>query len=155
MAYQFDAHWSDVIAAETGKSEYQQAEIQIIDTTVVPEYDVITGEYTYPPGYDPEIYVGQARLIFPRWGVFTGGESQNNAKTNNVVRVQLPQNALRAVVARGHRFKVVSAPKNPALIGRFGTITSDVQGSSAATRTFEASWDGDQPGPGDGNNQGG
>ena len=145
MAYQFGAFWSDEIAAETGKSEYQSVEVQIIDTSIVPEYNVITGEYTYPPGYDPQIYAGQARLIFPRWGVFTGGESQNNAKTNNVARLQIPQHALGAVVARGHRFKVTAAVRNPSLVGRGGTITSDAQGGSAATRTFEASWDGDQP----------
>ena len=100
MAYQFNTFWSDEIAEETGKSEYQSVEVQIIETSVVPEYNVITGKYTYPPGYDPEIYAGQARIIFPRWGVFTGGESQNNAKTNNVARLQIPQHALGAVVAR-------------------------------------------------------
>ena len=53
MAYQFNTFWSDEIATETGKSEYQSVEVQIIETSVVPEYNVITGKYTYPPGYDP------------------------------------------------------------------------------------------------------
>lgn len=144
--HQFVESWVEEISEVSTLREFQTVDVQILDTSVTPSYDVDTGTYTYPEGYDPEVYAGQARIIFPRWGTFSGGEAQNNAKTSNTMRLQLGKDALGAVVARGFRVKITAAVKNPSLVGRWATITSDAQGGSSAARTFECGWDGDQSG---------
>ena len=141
--YSFDRPWTDVIAETLGTEEWQTAKVELWDTSIKPEYDIETGKWEYPVGYDPVLYEGQARVIFPRWGVFSGGEGQANAKTNTTARVQIPKDAVGRV-NRGLRFKVVAAPNNPSVVGRWLLVTSDVQGSSSANRTFECSFDMDQ-----------
>lgn len=139
----FDTAWNDEIASMTDTSEYQTATVELWDTSIKPEYNIDTGASTYPAGVNPVLYSGQARIIFPRWGVFSGGEGQANAKTNTTARVQIPQHAMGRV-KRGFRFKVLVSPRNESLEGRWLTVTSDTQGSSAASRTFECSFDMDQ-----------
>ena len=165
----FNTHWTDEIRSESEKPEYMTALIRIEDPSLVieGEYDVDTGEYGPSTG-DPLIYRGRARVIFPRAGVFSGGESQSNATTLNYVRVQIPRMGEPADfyvpvvfgtgvfgtgifgyapsgaghsegrVRRSCKVFVEQAPRNPSLTGRVFNITSDIQGSSAASRTFEA-----------------
>jgi hypothetical protein len=146
MAYRFASEWPDEIAEESTKPEYQTAVVRIEDPSlVVKDYNVDTAVWTITG--DPVIYpvggeAGQARLIGVRWGVFTGGESQANTATISTVRMQLPYQALGRV-RRGMKVFVVSVPRNPALESLIFTVTSDLQGSSAAARTFELSLDGD------------
>lgn len=142
MAFQFPTYevWSDEIAEVTESAEYQTAEIRIFDksqATLVSEYDVDTGLGPIYTGGD--IYEGQARVIGVRWGVQSGGESQANATTISAIRVQIPQHAVGRV-RKGCKVFVESAP-NMTLTNFIFTVTSDMQGSSAATRTFECSLD--------------
>lgn len=146
MAYSFAGeNWADEISAESSKSEYQQAVIRIFDksqATLVSEYDIKTGlgpiyegGDLYPLGDED----GRARIIGVRWGVQSGGESQANATTISAIRVQIPQHAVGRV-KKGCKVFVESAP-NLVLSSYIFTVTSDMQGSSAASRTFECSLD--------------
>ncbi len=146
MAYSFTVeNWADEIAQESTKSEYQQAVIRIFDksqATLVTPYDIETGLgpiYTggdiYPIGDED----GRARIIGVRWGVQSGGESQANATTISAIRVQIPQHAVGRV-KKGCTVFVESAP-NLVLSSYLFTVTSDMQGSSPASRTFECSLD--------------
>lgn len=134
--------WTDHIADVTGSPEYQTVTVQIVDPSVKGVYDIKTDTWSYPDGEPPVVYEDRARLIFPRWGVFSGGESQANSKTNLVARLQIPQHSVGRI-RRGFVVKVLAAPRNPSLVGQQGRITSDAQGGDAATRTFECSWDSD------------
>lgn len=144
--YSFESEdWTAPIHAVSTQPRFQKSRIRIEDhSLIVPgEYDVDTNTYTEPTG-DPVVYEGQARLIGIRWGTFTGGESQANATTLSAIRVQIPKTPDTTVrVRRGCKIFVLDSPNNPALNGLILTITSDLQGSSAAARTFEASLDAD------------
>lgn len=145
MAYKFPTYetWSDEVAEITGQEEFQRARIRIEDPSLVTSvYDVETAEWTITG--DPVIYPvgdenGQARIIGVRWGVQSGGESQANATTLSAIRVQIPQHAVGRV-KKGCKVFVDSAP-NMVLTNYIFTVTSDMQGSSAATRTFECALD--------------
>jgi len=147
MAYQFPTYatWSDEIAEITGSEEFQRARIRIEDSSLVTKvYDVETAQWEITG--DPVIYPlaeenGQARIIGVRWGVQSGGESQANATTISAIRIQIPQHAVGRV-KKGCKVFVESAP-NMVLTNYIFTVTSDMQGSSDATRTFECSLDGD------------
>ena len=165
MALKFKDNWADEIAAVTESEEYQTARIRIRDSSVVavpPTYDPDT--HTWSPGSgDSTVYVGRARIIGVRWGVFTGGESQANATTITGVRVQIPYGDdsdegygedeygdpgygigdTPGRVKRGSKVFVEAAPDNPALVGLVFNVTSDFQGASAASRTFECALDQD------------
>lgn len=165
MALKFKANWADEIAEVTESKEYQTALIRIRDASVVetsPAYDEDT--HTWSPGSgDSTVYVGQARIIGVRWGVFTGGESQANATTITGIRVQIPYGDdadagygeeaygdpgygigdTPGRVKRGSKVFVEAAPDNPALVGLIFNVTSDLQGASAASRTFECALDQD------------
>lgn len=141
MAFDFStAAWHDRIAEVSTRPEFQRAVIRIFDesaATLVTPYDIETGIGPIYQGGD--IYEGQARVIGVRWGVQSGGESQANATTISAIRVQIPQHAVGRV-KKGCKVFVESAP-NLVLSSYIFTVTSDMQGSSPAARTFECSLD--------------
>lgn len=140
MAYTFGTdNWADEIAEISTQPEFQSAQIRIGDPSILTSktYDIETGKWTITG--DPVVYEGQARIIGVRWGVQSGGESQANATTISAIRVQIPQHAVGRV-KRGCKVFVESAP-NLVLSSYLFTVTSDMQGSSAASRTFECSLD--------------
>lgn len=139
MAYSFAVeNWADEVASVSTLPEFQRAVIRIEDRSLVTEdYDIETGEWTVVG--DPVVYSGRARVIGVRWGVQSGGESQANATTLSAIRVQIPQHAVGRV-KKGCKVYVESAP-NPVLQNYIFTVTSDMQGSSDAARTFECSLD--------------
>lgn len=140
MAFDFNTSlWSDRIAEVSTRAEYQRAQIRILDPSLLEDedYDIETGKWTSEG--DPLIYEGQARIIGVRWGVQSGGESQANATTISAIRVQIPQRAVGRV-KKGCKVFVDSAP-NVVLASYIFTVTSDMQGSSDAARTFECSLD--------------
>lgn len=141
MAYDFGGTaWHDAIAEISTRPEFQRAVIRIFDesaATLVTPYDIETGIGPVYTGGD--IYEGQARVIGVRWGVQSGGESQANATTISAIRVQIPQHAVGRV-KKGCKVFVESAP-NLVLSSYIFTVTSDMQGSSPAARTFECSLD--------------
>lgn len=145
MAFNFTASaWHDRIAEVSTLPEYQRAVIRIEDRSLLTQedYDIETGEWTLVG--DPVIYPigdedGRARIIGVRWGVQSGGESQANATTIAAIRVQIPQRAVGRV-KKGCKVYVESAP-NTVLTNYIFTVTSDMQGSSDAARTFECSLD--------------
>ena len=138
MAYDFGTSYADEIAAVSTQPEYQRATIRIEDSSLVTStYDIETGKWTLVG--DPVVYSGQARIIGVRWGVQSGGESQANATTISAIRVQVPQHAVGRV-KKGCKVFVESAP-NTVLQGYVFTVTSDMQGSSDAARTFECALD--------------
>ena len=140
MAFNFTTSaWHDRIAGISTLPEYQRAVIRIEDRSLLTQedYDIETGEWTVVG--DPVVYSGRARVIGVRWGVQSGGESQANATTLSAIRVQIPQHAVGRV-KKGCKVFVQSAP-NPVLQNYIFTVTSDMQGSSDAARTFECSLD--------------
>lgn len=138
MAYNFGANYADEIAAVSTLPEYQTAQIRIEDPSLVSSsYDVETGQWTTVG--DPVVYEGQARIIGVRWGVTSEGESQANRSTISSIRVQIPQHGTGRV-KRGCKVFVMSAP-NTVLTSYAFTVTSDMQGASAAARTFECALD--------------
>lgn len=143
MAYSFAANWNDEIAEVSTREEFQRARIRIEDPSLVTkDYDEDTNTWTITG--DPVIYpideeTGQARIIGVRWGVQSGGESQANSTTITAIRVQIPQHAVGRV-KRGCKVFVESAP-NMVLGSYIFTVTSDMQGSSDAARTFECALD--------------
>lgn len=141
MAYDFGTTaWHDRIAEVSTRPEFQRAVIRIFDESaaiLISEYEIETGIGPIYEGGD--IYEGQARVIGVRWGVQSGGESQANATTISAIRVQIPQHAAGRV-KKGCKVFVESAP-NLVLPSYIFTVTSDMQGSSPAARTFECSLD--------------
>lgn len=149
MAVSFKGDWNDEIASETSKADYQTCTIQIVDPKLVEggEFDWKTNTYG-PVINDGVVYSGQARFIPIRAGIHHGGESQANAMVVRAMRFQLPQFDGPLYIRMGLTVKFLTAPRNPSLVGRWATVTDDFQGSSAATRTFNASMDIDGGGPG-------
>lgn len=151
----FDKPWTTEIASISTQPLFQNAVIRIEDPELVTrDYNIDTATWSYVG--DPVVYPvgdedGRARIIFPRAGVFSGGESQANATTINAVRIQVPHEVFRRI-KRGLKVFVEECDENPSLIGRLFAITSDLQGSNSAARTFEASADVDAfiPEPDDG-----
>jgi hypothetical protein len=168
VGYQFldDSAWAEEISEETSREEYQNAEIQILDDTLLTSKEYNYDTATWDIQGDPQIYRGRARIIPVRWGTETGGESQANSTTLKAVRVQIPRIGLDASVygeglygvgpygyvtgsgaatdgrvRRNAKVLILSCPRNTSLEGRVATITSDLQGSMSATRTFEAAID--------------
>lgn len=140
--FKFEESWTDEIAAETTKEEYQNCKITIfdpLDNRGV--FDVDTNEWEYTGDLVPE-YVGRARIINVRWSVFSGGEAQANAFNISALRIQLPKNAISRV-QKGWRVRVDEAPDNPALVKRLYAVSADPQGSASAGRTFEIALDSD------------
>lgn len=136
-------NWADEIAELTELRAYQSADIRIWDPAAEePEYDANTGRYT-DVGRPRYIYEGQARVIGVRWGNDRTNTQISNPSTTSSVRVQIPQAALPVNIVRGTLVGVVGAPHNPSLVGKVFVITSDFQGGSAATRSFEAELNGD------------
>lgn len=141
MAVSFaTTNWADPIAAISTRPEFQTARIRIEDPSLLTQsdYNFETGQWTFAG--DPVVYSGQARIIGVRWGVFSGGEAQANATTLAAVRIQVPQHGTERI-KRGLRVFVESSPNNPALTSYMLTITSDLQGSNSAARTFECGLD--------------
>jgi hypothetical protein len=139
VAYRFTDSWTDEIFNETSKPEYQTALIRLVDPSQIQrDYDEDTATWTIVG--DGILYTGQARVKPIRWGNFTGGESQANSSSISAIRVQIPEYAGR--VDKGVRVLVLDAD-NASIEGRIFTISSDLQGSSIATRTFEAAADQD------------
>lgn len=136
--YDFDKPWAEEIAEVTGDAEYQTAVILLEDFSGVTfgDRDFATGEREQS-GEPTVIYSGQARVIGIRAGKLTEGVEQSNSMTLVGVRFQVPHQAV-GHVATGQALRVVSAPQNPTLERFAYKVNDDFQGSSAATRTFEA-----------------
>lgn len=166
MPYSFGTtDWAETISRVSTRPEFQNALIRIVDTSLIEygEYDIETG--TQDVTGDGVVYRGRARLIPVRWGTFTGGESQANSATLSAVRIQIPRldntesedfggepfgeeefganSTLTLRVKRGCKVFVETCERNPVLEDLVFNITSDLQGSMSAARTFEAALDGD------------
>lgn len=133
--------WTDEIAEITTAPEFQNATIEIYDGATETVYDFETDTWTVdePGGL---VYAGRARVKDIRWGVFSGGESQANAKTVTAIRVQVGKNAVGRVPP-GTTVLVTGSDDGLDVIGRLYKVNSDSQGSAQASRTFEAALDGD------------
>jgi len=142
MALTFSDDWVDEIADVTGAVEFQNATITITDPSDVSpdDYDPITGIWTTDP--NTAVYSGQARIAILRWGVNNLGTQVANGTTQTAVQVQVPQLAVGRM-KKGLKMRVDACAKNPSLTEYTFTSTSDLQGSNAATRTFEFVAEGD------------
>lgn len=142
MAYRFTDDWADEISEETSSAEYQNATIRITDPgKEAREHNEETNTWTVTG--DSEVYEGQARIIGVRWGTEAGGESQANATTLSAARVQIPYGAAPVRVRKNCKVWVLECERNPSLETVVFTVTSDLQGSMAASRTFQVMLDGD------------
>jgi hypothetical protein len=157
MAYDFADTWDRRIASKTTDPRFQRSTVRFEDPSLlVPagEYDVETGEQEFTG--DPVIYEGQARIIAINQASFNRNDDQANPTTLKAIRIQIPNGTdsegygedeyeedpyaggLLSRVKRGVKVYVIDNPRNPALNGLIFTISSDMQGSAAAARTFEA-----------------
>lgn len=139
MAYVFSeyANWADEIAEISELPEFQTAKIRIVDPNLITRgYDQETATWTITG--DGVIYNDRARIIPVRWGVQSGGESQANATTLSAMRVQIPRTLATDIrVNKGFKVFVDESPYNLSLVDRLFAVTSDLQGSNSASRTFE------------------
>lgn len=137
----FKKTWADEIAEVTESREYQTADIEIVDTSgvVVGPIDWETGDRE-TSGTSVDIYRGQARIIDIRSATLIEGVDQSNATSLKSIRFQIPQRAA-GHLHRGQTVRVTSCVANPTLERYVYRVNDDVQGSSAATRTFEAGVD--------------
>lgn len=139
MAFQFTeyANWADEIAEVSELPEFQTAVIRIVNPNLIErEYDEDTATWTITG--EGVIYEGQARVIPVRRGIQSGGESQANATTLGAMRVQIPRTVASDIrVNKGFKVFVDESPHNLSLVNRILAVTSDLQGSSSASRTFE------------------
>ena len=151
MAVSFSNSWNDLIAEVSTLEEFQNSEIKIVDPRAVrypgPDYpgdpdDLVEDGYDWQtdthldPVIDGAVYSGRARIIPIRAGVFSGGNVQANATVERAVRVQIPQHAGPEYIRKGLTVQIVSAPQNPSLEGRWGSVSDDFQGAASASRTF-------------------
>ena len=133
--YDFKTGWSNQIADITGSAEYLTAVIQLRDPSLVTDtYNVDTGVHTTTG--DPTVWYGNARVTPIRAASEYAGTSTGNPTNIVAMRVQIPYDAYPDRVKTGWQVRVVTAPRNPALTTLVLTVESDVQGSSAATRTL-------------------
>lgn len=135
-------NWEDEIWPITGLAEYQSCTIRMFDPKLIEggEYDVDTNTETSITN-DGTVYAGQSRFIPVRSGNLLNGEAQANSSTIRAVRFQIPKDAGPKQIRKGLRVVITAAPRNPSLVGRIADVTDDFQGSSAATRTFNAMMD--------------
>lgn len=141
----FKTNWTDEIAEITTRSEFQNCTVRIErnEPDVQGEYDIDTGKWTYPSGADPVIYEGRARIQPIRWGVFAGGESQARSRVVTSITIQLPKNTI-GPTRLGYKLKVVSADDAEVYLkNQWYNITEGNQAGAQASRTLEASVDGD------------
>lgn len=139
MAFKFAENWTDEIAEAS--EEFQNGVVQVIDPSLIESsYDIETGEWTVTG--DGVLFEGPVRVMPIRWGVNLEGETTANSSVVTAVTVQVPKNAIGRV-ARGWTVKVVECADNPTLVDYVFRVTSGLQGSNAASRTFECAVDGD------------
>ena len=158
----FKHDWAADIARISTRPEFQNATIRIEDPSLIEPVLNNAGQWVYPEGQTPVVYEGRARIIGIRWGVSTGGEGRSNADTETAIRIQLPRTYPVPEVPYGDgeygdglyggvavpgafmRFRkglpvyVTECEQNPVLEQYIFRLTSDMQGSSAASRTLEA-----------------
>ena len=157
----FKNDWAADIARISTRPEFQNATIRIEDPSLAEPVENEAGEWVYPPGADTVVYEGRARLIGIRWGVSTGGEGRSNADTETAIRIQLPRTYTQdgpvygdggygdepyggdipgtfIRIKKGAVVYVTECEQNPVLTEFSFRVTSDMQGSSAASRTLEA-----------------
>lgn len=139
--YNFNSNWTDEIADITNLPEFQNVLVEILDPTAEKVYDFDLGDYVYPNGV-PKLYEGRARVKDYRWGVFVGGEAQANSNIITAFLIQLPKGT-PGVFPRRSPVLVLECEDNPHIIGKQYSISSDAMGGTMASRTFEASLDGD------------
>lgn len=135
----FNVPWSEEIRSVTESPEFQTVEVQISDPSLLTEgeFDIDNPNEPTFTG-NPVLYRGRARLIGVRAGVNSEGTDVGNAETIKSIRIQIPREPIFNV-RRGCTAVVVSAPTNRSLERYLFTATSDIQGGSAASRTFEFS----------------
>lgn len=139
--FYFPDRWTDEIEEITGGDQYQNASVTVFDPSLLTEtYDIDNGTWLVTGNGD--VYSGAARIIGIRWGVSRENSDTSNPTTIKNVRVQFPKNAT-ARMKKGMKMRVTACTDNPSLETFLFTVTTDFQGSNAATRTVEFSVDGD------------
>lgn len=133
--------WTDEIASESEKQ--QNADVTLVDDSLIVygDYNPLTNQRPIVSG-DPNVWSGKARIIPARWGVNRENDHTGNSMTVNSITVQIPKNAVGRM-KRGIQLRVDACEDNPTLPGRLFTLTSDIQGGHAASRTFEFEMSGD------------
>ena len=140
LTFSDDGDWAREVAEVSTLPEFQNAQVRFVDPSLIEsEYDPDTAEWTVTG--DGVLYSGQARVIGVRWGVFSGGAS-NNPGTETAIRIQVPRFGAGRV-RKGVKVYVDDAPFNPVLETYLFAVTSDMQGSAAGARTFECALAGD------------
>lgn len=130
--------WSKEISEVTETTEYQNATIVITDPSALTKtYSYDTNDYTVTG--DAAIYTGAARVK-----PVTSGRNVDQAYVEDptavkTIRIQIPASELPTTqIRRGFQVQVTDGGDNPTLLTYLFTVMADVDGSSMASRTFEA-----------------
>jgi len=136
----FDTGWAQEVADVSGLPEYQNAQIQILDQTLV----VRTGNPLDGYSYDTSAalkWEGQARVASTRSEVGAGGTTSTNPTGVKALRVQIPYDKDFMRVKRGWSIRVTDGGRNRRLEDYLFMVESDVNSSQVASLTFACSVD--------------
>lgn len=140
MAIDFDTDWAQEVADVSGEVEYQNAEIEIRDPSLI----VRTGDIENGYEYDDEdvvVWTGQARIASTRSDVNAGGTTSTNPTSIKSMRVQIPYDKDFMRVKRGWEIKVTDGGRNSRLEDYLFAVESDVNSSQVGSLTFNCTVD--------------
>lgn len=134
--YEF-SEWTDEIAEVS--EQYQNATVTVFDPSQVTK-EWIGGEWVVTG--DGTVVTGQARIMPMRWGVNRENTDIANSETATAILVQFAKKSVDRL-PRGSKMRVDECEDNPTLETYLFSLTSGLQGSNAASRTFEFAVSGD------------
>lgn len=146
----FNSSWTEVIAKYSTAPEFQTLTVQLIDPATLTtdnNYNPETGLYTT---IVTPFWSGRARLVAVRWGTTRENVDTANPNTQTSITVQFgsiqnfgSSGAPMYRIKKGTVLYVTVSPRNPALLTRVFTCTSDMQSGDPAATTLEFESDGD------------
>ncbi len=140
MPVVFSQDWAQEIADISTQEEYQNAEITIIDPSLIIRTGSITTGYEYDAS-GANLWSGQARVAGMRASVGAGGTTSTNPTKIKSIRIQIPYDRDFGRVLRGWQVRVTNGGRNAQLESYLFAVESDVNSSHMAALTFECTVD--------------
>lgn len=140
MPITFGKDWAQEIADVSTEEEYQNAEIEIVDPSLIVRTGTIDTGFSYDPS-NAMVWSGQARIAGMRSGLGAGGTTSTNPTRIKSIRVQIPYDKDFQRILRGWQVKVTNGGRNDRLMGYLFAVESDVNSSHMAALTFECTAD--------------
>lgn len=139
MPVTFTNDWAQEIADISGDPEYQNAEIEIRDPSLLTRTGNPLDGYDYTG--DPVVWLGRARIASNRSSVGAGGTTSTNPTNIKAMRVQILYDQNFTRVKRGWQVRVTDGGRNSRLESYLFNVESDVNSSHVASLTFECTVD--------------